>query len=45
MPYSDHDAAYWTGYYITNPIFKGYARKSGRYLQAIRKMLARFVLS
>ena len=32
MPYSDHDAAYWTGYYVTRPHFKGFIRKSGRFL-------------
>jgi len=38
FPYADEDNAYWTGYFTSRVAVKGLVRKSGRFLQAIRRL-------
>ena len=38
FPYADGTDAYWTGYFTSRTSYKGYVRKSGKFLQAVRRL-------
>ncbi|CAG0919137.1 unnamed protein product [Notodromas monacha] len=38
FPYASDPHAYWTGYFISRPTFKGYIRSSNAMLQAVKQM-------
>jgi len=43
FPYADADSAYWTGYFTSRVAFKGLVRRSGEFLQAVRKLVTQAI--
>jgi len=43
FPYADMKDAYWTGYFTSRPAIKGLIRRTGKFLQAMKKMLTQAV--
>jgi len=43
FPYADGDNAYWTGYFTSRVAYKGLVRRSGEFLQAIRKLASQAI--
>lgn len=38
FPYADSSDSYWTGYFTSRTSYKGFVRKGGRFLQAVRRL-------